>query len=176
MKGFCHAIGVNATRSLLLVAVSLVLTACYPTYNWRVLEVADGVAQLAFPARVDTATREVDLAGLNVKFELTSADANDIVFSFGAARLPAGTSSDKAKTVQRLLVDTLVASVGQAAPAAAYDGQVFRVEANAQGRSLAIVARVLIHRDMALRVVASGPPDVLTDEVADEFMRSLKLR
>jgi hypothetical protein len=37
-------------------------------------------------------------------------------------------------------------------------------------------AKVLVHYDVAMRVVASGPPQELTDELAGEFMRSLKLR
>ena len=63
--------------------LTVVLAACYPRYNWRELPVADGLAVLAFPARTDVAQRDVVLAGLPVKFVLTSAKVDDRLFSFG---------------------------------------------------------------------------------------------
>ena len=159
-----------------LLAGLLLLTACYPTYNWREIPVADGLAILAFPAKVDTAKRNVELAGMPVTFVLTSADVNDVVFSIGWAQLPAQSTSEQRQAAQRTLVDTLATSVGQAAPATAMQSEVFRLETNRDGKSLAMVARVLVHYDIVMRVVASGPPDVLTEELAGEFMRSLKLR
>lgn len=161
--------------ALILTGV-MALQACYPTYNWRTLSLADGAVELAFPARVDTATRQVDLAGVKVKFSLTSAEARDTLFSMGYATLPDSGTAMQTKAVQKALVDSLAASMGQSAPETAYAGDVFRIESDARGKPLAMVARVLIHRNLAIRVVASGPPELLTDAVAQEFMRSLKLR
>lgn len=165
-----------AVKRALLVAGLLLLTACYPTYNWRELPVADGLATLAFPAKVDTAKRDIDLAGMPVTFVLTSADVNDVVFSIGWAQLPLQSTPEQRQAAQRTLVESLAASMGKPAPASAYGAEVFRLETSRDGRSLAMVARVLVHYDIVMRVVASGSPDVLTDELATEFMRSLKLR
>lgn len=152
------------------------LAACYPTYNWRELPVADGLATLAFPAKADTAKRNIELAGMPVTFVLTSADVNDVVFSVGWAQLPTQSTPEQRVAAQRALTDSLAASIGQPAPSRAYEAEVFRLESSRDGRSLAIVARVLVHYDIVMRVVASGPPDVLTEDLAQEFMRSLKLR
>lgn len=161
---------------LLVVACAVFLTGCYPEYNWRELPVGDGLATLAFPAKVDKAARPVELGGLKVTFDLTSAEANDTLFSFGYAQLPQGHTPAQAKAVQRALIDSLAASMGKPAPPQAYAGEVFRLASEVRGQSLVMVARVLVHHDIAMRVVASGPPDRLTDDVAQEFMRSLVLR
>lgn len=163
-------------KRLFLLAGLLFLTACYPTYNWRELPVADGLATLAFPAKVDTAKRDINLAGMPVTFVLSSADVNDVVFSIGWAQLPAQSSATERKAAQRSLIDSLASSMGQPAPPQAYEAEVFRLRSDRQGRSLAMVARVLVHYDIVMRIVASGPPDVLTEELATEFMRSLTLR
>jgi len=167
-------------RSLLkafwLLATALALSACYPTYNWRELPVADGLATLAFPAKVDTAKRDIELAGMPVTFVLTKSKANDTVFSIGWAQLPLQSAPDQRVAAQKALVDSLASSMKQDAPPEAYAGQTFRVETSSADQSLAMVARVLLRYDVVMRVVASGPPDKLTDEVAQEFMRSLRLR
>jgi hypothetical protein len=158
------------------VVMVTLLSACYPTYNWRELPIADGLATLAFPSRVETASRSVSLAGQPVQFTLTTTQVNDIVFSAGYAQLPADRTQQQVLEVRKALVQTLAASVGQQAPPQAYESEVFRLEADTTGQPLVMVARVLVHHDVALRVVASGPPEVLTDEIAKEFMQSLRLR
>ncbi|UOD50232.1 hypothetical protein [Orrella daihaiensis] len=159
-----------------VLASLFLLVACYPTYNWREIPVADGLATLAFPAKVDTAKRNLDLAGMPVTFVLTSADVNDVVFSIGWAQLPTQSTAEQRQSAQRALVDSLATSMGQVAPAQAYEAEVFRLQTDRDGRTLALVARVLVQYDIVMRVVASGPPEVLTEELATEFMRSLKLR
>lgn len=165
-----------ALKRICLLASLLLVSACYPTYNWRELPVADGLATLAFPAKVDTVKRDLDLAGMPVTFVLTSTDVNDVVFSIGWAQLPLQSTPEQRQSAQRLLVDSLAATMSQPAPTDAYAGEVFRLESNRDGRSLAMVAKVLVHYDIVMRVVATGPPDLLTEELQTEFMRSLKLR
>lgn len=170
------ALNLTSFKRLGLLIGLLLLSACYPTYNWRELPIADGLATLAFPAKVDTAKRDIELAGMPVTFVLTSADVNDVVFSVGWAQLPMQSTSEQRQAAQRALVESLAATMGQPAPPTAFESDVFRLETNRSGKPLAMVARVLVHYDIVMRVVASGPPDVLTDELATEFMRSLKLR
>ena len=159
-----------------LIAGLLGLVACYPTYNWRELSVADGLAVLAFPGKVETAQRDIELAGIPVTFVLSGTEVKNTVFSVGHARLPGKTTETERVAVKRALVDSLASGMSQNAPEQAYQGEVFRLEAQVSDRSLVMFARVLVHYDVAMRVVASGPPQELTDELAGEFMRSLKLR
>ena len=162
-------------RLSLLVGV-LLLSACYPTYNWRELPVADGLATLAFPDKVNTVKRDIELAGMPVTFVLTSTEVNDTVFSIGWAQLPMQSTPEQRVAAQQALVDSLAASMGQAAPPIAMSGEMFRMQTQRDGQALDMVARVLVHYDVAMRVVATGHPDLLTQEVSQAFMRSLKLK
>ena len=174
MSSIVSVRGAHARWAVLLLA--MVLAACYPRYNWRELPVADGLAVLAFPARIDVAQREVVLAGLKVSFELTSAKVDDSLFSFGYAQLPPESALPAREAARQALIDSLAKGMGQEAPASAQEGTVFKLE-SLQGESpLVVFARVLLHRDVVMRVVASGPPEELTEEIAREFMRSLVLR
>ena len=151
------------------------LVGCTPEYNWREVEVADGRAKLAFPARVQTDQRAVSLGGNKLPFHLTSASVNDAVFAVGYMKLPDNMSEAEASQVVRDLVNSLAARTGKRAPDAAYDSKVFELEAVVAGRPSRMLARVLVHRGMVIQVVASGPSSVLSQEHANEFMRSLRL-
>ena len=159
-----------------LVWLAVLLAACYPTYNWREMPVADGLATLAFPGKVDTAERDIELAGIPLTFVLSGTEVKRTVFAIGYARLPQQTTALERESVQRALVDSLAAGMNQTAPPEAYSGDVFRMQRTVGDRTVVTVARVLVHHDVAIRVVASGPPQELTEPIAHEFMRSLKLR
>jgi len=159
-----------------LLASLLLLSACYPTYNWRELPVADGLATLAFPGKVDTVKRDIELAGMPVTFVLTTTEVNDTVFSIGWAQLPLQSTAEQRQAAQAALVESLAASMDQPAPEIAMTGEMFRLESARDGKALAMVARVLVHYDVAMRVVATGPPDLLTEEVSQNFIRSLELK
>lgn len=154
----------------------LALAGCYPTYNWREVPVADGLAVMAFPGKVESAERQIELAGIEVTFVLSGTEVQNTIFSVGHAQLPLDTSEAQRQAVQRSLVDSLVAGIGQEAPLAAYEGQAFTLEAQAPDMSMRMFAQVLIHYDVAIRVVAWGPSESLTNEIGQEFMRSLRLR
>lgn len=154
----------------------LALAGCYPTYNWREVPVADGLAVMAFPGKVESAERQIELAGIEVTFVLSGTEVQNTIFSVGHAQLPLDTSEAQRQAVQRSLVDSLVAGIGQDAPLAAYEGQAFTLEVQAPDMSMRMFARVLIHYDVAIRVVAWGPSESLTNEIGQEFMRSLRLR
>jgi hypothetical protein len=163
-------------RLLGLIGLTMVLVACYPTYNWREVPLANGLAVMAFPGKVESAARELELAGVNVNFVLSGTEVKDTIFSFGYAQLPAAISQAERTAVQRALVDSLALSTGQTPPPEAYAGEAFKLETHANGRSMTLFARALVHHDVAMRVLAWGPSEALTDELGQEFMRSLRLR
>lgn len=137
---------------------------------------ADGLAVVAFPARPDVAQRPVEVAGQRLDFVLTSSKVDNTLFSFGYARLPADSDVAAREAVRQAMVDSLASGMGQPAPAMAQDGSAFRL-VSLDGRApLVVFARVLLHHDVVMRLVASGPPQELTDALGAEFMRSLALR
>lgn len=153
----------------------VLLVGCTPEYNWREVEVADGSAKLAFPARVQTDQRAVMLGDEKQSFRLTSASVDDAVFAVGYMNIPKNMGDTQARQLVRDLVNSLASRVGRRAPDAAYASEVFELEAVVNGRPSRMLARVLLHRGMLIQVVASGPSSVLTQERANEFMRSLRL-
>ena len=151
------------------------LVGCTPEYNWREVEVADGRAKLAFPARVQTDQRAVNLGGNNQSFYLTSASVNDAVFAVGFMKIPDNMSVTDSRQLVRDLVNSLAARTGKRPPDDAYESRVFELDAVVAGRPSRLVGRVLVHRGMLIQVVASGPTSALSQEHANEFMRSLRL-
>ena len=162
-------------RLLGAVLAALVLCACTPEYNWRETVVADGNAQIAFPAQVRTEARPLDVDGTRMTFSLMSASVGPAVFAVGYAKLPADASAELGQSLVRRLVTSLAANGGQP-PEGANQGDVFELETTVAGQPSRLVARVLVHRDILIEVVASGPKSALAPAQAHDFMRSLVLR
>ena len=151
------------------------LAGCTPEYNWREVEVAEGRAKLAFPARVQTDQRTVSLGQDKATFHLTSANVNDAVFAVGYMKIPEGMDENQANQLRRDLVNSLGSRTGKRPPDQAFESNLFEIDSVVSGRPARMVAKVLVHRGMLIQVVASGPASALTEERATEFMRSLKL-
>lgn len=168
------------TRYFSLLAACLVavgLCACTPDYNWRETTVADGNAQIAFPSRVMTQDRLLSVDGTKLNFSLTSASVGQAVFAVGYAKLGADAGEDFIQSLARRLVNSLTASGGGGEPPpGAFEGELFELDTVVAGQPSRMVARVIVHRDILLQVVASGPKSALNREQAMDFMRSLVLR
>ena len=160
---------------LAAVLAPLMLCACTPEYNWRETVVVDGNAQIAFPAQVRSEERPLYVDGARMTFSLMSASVGPAVFAVGYAKLPADASEDLGKSLVRRLVTSLAANGGQP-PEGANQGDVFELDTTVAGQPSRLVARVLVHRDILIEVVASGPKSALPLEQARDFMRSLVLR
>ena len=156
---------------LLIVFVS----GCYPKYNWRELSVADGLAIAAFPAKVETAQREIVLNDMKLTFVLASAMIDQTVFSVGHAQLPMDSTPLQRQDAQRAMATSLATAMGQPVTEQALAGEPFVLESPADKPPLVMYARVVLHHDVVMRQIAAGPPDELSPEIAQEFIRSLKL-
>lgn len=164
-------------KKLLLIAtmgfLATLLAACSPRYDWRELEVADGRAKAAFPAKVTTETRDVTLAGHSLRFSLTAAQVDGAVFAVGFAPLPPEARADGARLAEALK-QTLYRNLGAELPASMpADGAEF--EARAQAKDVWLLARVWARPDAVIDIVASGSGKSLSAEHAREFVRSLSL-
>ncbi len=161
---------------LFLLALVGVLSACYPKYNWRELAVADGLAVAAFPARADTAQREIVLNDMKLTFELTSATIDKTVFSVGYSQLPMDSTPAQRQEAQRAMVTSLAIAMGQTVSEGAFAGEAFVLKSPEAQTPLVMHARVVLYYDVVIRQIAAGPTDELTPEIAQEFMRSFKIR
>lgn len=166
-------------KSYLLWLSGLILTlllGCTPDFNWRELSVADDRAVLAFPAKVQTEQRQIQVDGLNLAFSLTAASVGPAVFAVGYAPLPADLSASAGQSLVRALLSSLYAKSGQEVTEAALEGQIFEIETVVAKQPSLLMAKVLLHRGMLIQVVVSGPKQALPREQALEFMRSLVLK
>ncbi len=163
-------------QALAVVFLVAVLAGCYPKYNWREMPVADGVAIVAFPAKVDTAERELTLADMKVTFVLTSATVDQTVFSFGYAQLPIDSTPEQREQAKRAVITSLEAGMDQSAGEAASAGEAFVMRRQADATELVMHAKVILYYDLVMQQIVAGPPDQLDQALADEFMRSLKMR
>lgn len=78
-------------------ALALVIAACSPEYNWRELDVAEGQARAAFPARAQSDSRVVAIGDTMTPFTMTTATVNEAIFAIGHAKLPADVGADTAR-------------------------------------------------------------------------------
>ena len=171
--GFLVGKGLGFWFSGLVLAL---LLGCSPEFNWRELGVADGRATVAFPAKVQTEQRQIQIDGQTLAFSLSAANVGPAVFAVGFAALPENASQSVQQSMTRALLGSLFASSGQTPTQAALDGQVFELETLVAKQPSLLIARVLVHRGMLMQVVASGPKQALPREQALEFMRSLTLK
>jgi hypothetical protein len=164
-------------RAACLALCAALLGACTPTYNWREIAIADGIARAAFPARAQTDTREIQLAGQSLRFSLTSARVGDAVFAVGHAPLPSAVAGDPA--AQRELAAALVRSLHDnlhavPPPGLPAYGADIEVRGQAGGRAVWALGRVWIHAGLLVEAVATGSEQGLPPEPAREFVHSLR--
>ena len=162
-----------------VMAAALLLAACMPSYNWRELEVADGHARAAFPARVQAETRDITLGGQTLRFTLTMAEVNNAMFAVGHAPLPPDIASDPAArdALGRALTQSLYANLGAQAPQPlpAYGDEIV-VHGRAGQQAGWLMARVWVTDTMLIDAVAAGTEQTLPVERAQEFVRAVKIR
>jgi len=147
------------------------LAACSPEYNWRELDVADGRARAAFPARVQTEQRPIVLDGKELPFSLTAARVGQAVFAVGHAPLP--TDPLQRERMRQALVASLYANMGARPPEPAKPDDDIEIRADVNGQPTLLMARVRIYGDRLVEAVAAGPAQDLPPERASEFVRSL---
>jgi len=163
-------------KFLLVLFGLLGLVGCTPEYNWREVTVADDRAVVAFPSRVQTERRTIQVDGIELVFSLTSAAVDQSVFSVGYASLNSELDSAQTARLVRAFATALAARVGQPLAPQVLNGDVFELESMVAGQASRLLGRVLLHRGMLIQVVVSGPKKSLSKENAAEFMRSLVLR
>ncbi|WP_233234212.1 hypothetical protein [Bordetella sp. LUAb4] len=161
--------------SLALVCL-LLLAACSPTYDWRELDVVNGAARAAFPARVRTESRDITLEGSPLAYTLDAARVDQAVFAVGHASLagvPEARREVLAKALLRSLYQNLKAEPPADLPPAGTD---IVVQGEAGGKPVLLLARIWVRGDLLVEAVATGPADKLPRAEAQTFVHSLRFR
>ena len=166
----------SLSKGLLAVLVAL-LAACYPEYNWREVEVAEGRALALFPARVHTQERQFSWDGDSRAFSMSSATIGKAVYAVGYMLLPDAERHNPAavQSWKARLIKGLYANYQVPLPDALPDsGQEILIETERAGESVRLVGRVQLIGDALIEVLAAGPREALPLERAREFVTSLK--
>ena len=72
---------------VVVAVVSLMLSSCSPTLNWREIRPADSGVQLLFPCKPDRFTRSLVLGGEKLQMVLNSCAAGDATYALSHAQL-----------------------------------------------------------------------------------------
>lgn len=75
------------SRSGILVALVLALTACVPTLDWREVRPASGELVVMFPCRPKVYVRTVALAGVRVRMHLTACTSDTTTYALAYASM-----------------------------------------------------------------------------------------
>ena len=96
-------------RILLAAALSALLLACSPQYNWRDYSSDVAPFRVMFPDKPSTHKRTIDLDGLKVEMTMTAAEVNGATFAVGSAQAPDTASAEKALSAMKT---ALVRNIG----------------------------------------------------------------
>lgn len=172
--------GVWRMRWKFLAWIAIVLLAgCTPDYNWRQMVVADGHVEALFPARVDSETRTLLLAGQTLPFTLAVAQVGQTMFAVGSAPIPDELELDRAarERMGQVLMRSLYANLGAAVPAVLPPlGEEIEVRGRVGQRLAWVRARVWVTNNMLIEAVVSGGDDEASREEVDTFLREVRIK
>lgn len=179
----CHTLirvpAAPALRRLATVSIlALVTAACSPEYNWRELDVADGQARAAFPARAQSDSRVVAIGEAMTPFTMTTATVNDALFAIGHATLPADIVADAARRhamAQSLLRAAYVNLNAEPPAQLPVDGTVVVVRGEGARAGSWSMVRVWSTPTALIEAIAIGTDQTLPEARAREFVDQVVL-
>ena len=177
----------SSIRFILAVGLALVLAACSPKHDWRVVHNQEHGWQATFPGKPVQFSRELVLPGASapVRLTLSSAKIDEAMFAVGWIA-NANESSRKALELAMLSNINAKASSIRRASVNVSGLQAAAVEARGEMRIQAgkepVPVRMLMRsiaiggpQPMVIEVIAVGPEANLPEEVAQQFVESLRI-
>ena len=170
---------------------ALLLSGCYPRYDWR--DVRPDCAKTwcgfvaSFPGRVTSASRDIPVGALQLPLVLDVVSVGDVTFAVGAFELIEGSDVAAARTTfETKLLDDVGAtdarrgrSIVRAADRSEIPADTFDVEGVRDKRAYHATARFAERRGRLVEILVIGPSDVLaTDsgrQAVETFISSLRL-
>jgi hypothetical protein len=163
----------------LLLACAL-LGACSPKYNWRDYASPDASYRVLFPAKPASATRNVDLDGMQVSMSMTAAEVDGATFAVGSAEAP---DEARARSAVPAMMKALLRNIGAA------DGEgKFHADSNgktigridATGKTNGVPVHLVGHFEARgkriYQVIVLGKAGAVPPEQIEQFMTSFTLQ
>jgi hypothetical protein len=161
----------------LVAAIFIAGTGCSPNFNWREVQGIDPSYTVLLPAKPSSHSRTVDLDGLHVTMTMTAAETDDVNFAVASIKVDDESQRHAALlAMQKAMLQNIHGEIAQQKVIALKDGttmtEIHAVGKTSAGRSLSLFARFGEHGQDIFQVVALGPSDKLTSEIADTFLSS----
>ncbi|WP_199748508.1 hypothetical protein [Candidimonas sp. SYP-B2681] len=166
------------TRIALIVLLSGLLLACTPSYNWREISVAGGAVHAFFPDRPITQERPLNFSGHEIRFGLTTASVDDVVFAVAYAPLPEALRSDPAKAQEFVsaVVTSLYRNVGATVPAKLPEsGEAFAIDGRSGQSDIRMRARVWLTSHALVEAIVTADQATFPQAEADEFLSGIQV-
>jgi hypothetical protein len=162
----------------LLLACAL-LAACSPKYNWRDYASPDAPYKIMFPAKPASATRTIDLNGMQVSMTMTAAEVDGATFAVGSAETPDEARARNAlPAMKQALLRNIGADDGQGNLQAEAGGKAVS-EVDATGRANGVPVRLVGHFEARgkriYQVIVLGKANAVPPEQVEQFMTSFTL-
>ena len=174
-------------RLILATSLALVLAACSPKHDWRVVHNQELGWQATFPAKPVQFSRELTLPGTAtpVRLTLSSAKVDEAMFAVGW--ITNGNESTRKALESAMLAninappgsirDSNVSISGLPARALQAKGEM-RIQAGKEAVPVRMVMRSLTiggQQPMVIEIIAVGPESDLASDIAEQFVESLRL-
>jgi hypothetical protein len=159
---------------------SVLLGACSPKYNWRDYASQDAPYRVMFPAKPASATRTVDLDGMQVSMTMTAAEVDGATFAVGSAEAP---DEEHARAAVPAMVQALTRNIGavkeQAAAHAESGGRSVSdidVTGSSNGQPVRLVGHFEARGKRFYQVIVLGKTNAMPSEQVEQFLSSFTLR
>ena len=166
------------TRRLVL-ALALLLGACYAELDWRELHWEDGRVKVMLPAKPAKFTRDVTLAGTVVPMQMLQVQLNGMAFGVAyaplAGRDPALVIAAARDVLVKNIDGRLVSERDVTVPGSTVQGREFRAEGVVAGTPMLVAGRVGADAERFYEVVFVGRKDRAEGVDLDLFLGSLKI-
>jgi hypothetical protein len=159
--------------TVLVLAASLLLAACNPTYNWRDYSSPDAPYRIMFPAKPATHTRSVDLNGMRVDMTMTAAEVEGVTFAVGTGVAPDAAQAQAAVAAMKA---ALVRNIGAKVEHESTADAAVDIDAlgSANGQPMKLRGHFEAHGKRFYQVVVMGKASAVAPEHSDQFLSSFK--
>lgn len=162
-----------------IAAISVLLTACSPDYNWREAHGDKIQFTVLLPAKPASFTRQINLDGLPVTMTMTAAEVDDVTFAVGVAELANAAQASNALDSMRT---GLLNNIGGTPSQAGIPGQTPTADrvvdltagGMTRGQPALLMARLVAKDKRIYQVLIVGAEHSVIPEHAETFFTSFK--
>ena len=160
-----------------IITLALLLIACSPKFDWREVRGTEAPFTILLPAKPDTVSRDMLLAGVEIKMQMMAAEIDGVSFAVGSAKVnDASKISGVLDAMQQGMLNNIhaVAEKENSAASTLSAKDVVAYGKLANGQSVKFVGRFMARGAWVYQIVIIGKEKMLTPEVVDTFMTSFK--